>query len=101
MTRTATTRKLAIYVSDGCFGCDIALELAGQIDDLQLPGLDVTVINLSQPETEQPPQVFAVPTYMLDNTVISLGNPDEQSLLAELDVTAAIPDERTTDLPSN
>ena len=47
------------------------------------------VVDLSQPETERPPRVFAVPTYLLDGTVISLGNPEERWLLDELGIPTA------------
>ncbi|HEV2108932.1 MAG TPA: hypothetical protein VGR16_11765 [Thermomicrobiales bacterium] len=75
-----------IYVTEGCFGCDVARDLAKQIAALDVPGLQVTLTDLGHPEAECPPEIFAVPTYLLDGAVVSLGNPEESSLLTQLGV---------------
>ena len=74
--------NLDIYVSNHCTNCAEALrraELARTI-----AGLQVTVINLDQPGQHIPPRVVAVPTYVLNSKVISLGNPEREQFLTML-----------------
>jgi hypothetical protein len=40
----------------------------------------VEVVDISQPGAPVPPQVFATPTYILNNRVVSLGNPSLEHL---------------------
>lgn len=86
MTSTTSRRKLAMYVTENCFGCDVARELAERIQALDVPELDVIVMDIGDPDVERPAAVFAVPTYLLDGTVLSLGNPDEEWLFAQLGI---------------
>lgn len=75
-------RILEIYVAPDCFGCETARSLAGIVCALGWPDLEVRLLDLSKPDVIRPPAVFAVPTYVLDGRVISLGNPDQDWLLA-------------------
>ena len=70
--------RLNIYVADHCENCREALRLA----DLAatLPGVDVQVVSLDTYD-QIPQAVVAVPTYLLDGRVISLGNPSPEGLL--------------------
>ena len=77
-------RILEIYVAPDCFGCEVARDLAGVVRGLGWPHLEVRLLDLSAPETIRPPAVFAVPTYVLDGRVISLGNPEQDWLLAQV-----------------
>ncbi len=77
-------RILEIYVAPDCFGCEVARDLAGVVRGLGWPHLEVRLLDLSAPETIRPPAVFAVPTYLLDGRVISLGNPEQDWLLDQL-----------------
>ena len=74
-------RILEIYVAPDCFGCETARDLAGMVRALGWPGLEVRLLDLSEPGVIRPPAVFAVPTYVLDGRVISLGNPEQDWLL--------------------
>ena len=76
-------RLLAIYVLADCLGCETARRLAAVAEEATLD-IDVQVIDLGAPGAVRPPAVFAVPTYLLDGRVISLGNPDPAWLLALL-----------------
>jgi hypothetical protein len=78
-------RILEIYVAPECFGCETARNLAGLVRALGWPDLEVRLLDLSEPHVVRPPAVFAVPTYVLDGRVISLGNPDRDWLLAQLE----------------
>ena len=77
-------RILEIYIALDCFGCETARTLASNVRALNRPDLEVQVLDLSEPDVIRPPAVFAVPTYMLDGRVISLGNPEQEWLLDQL-----------------
>jgi hypothetical protein len=77
-------RILEIYVAPDCFGCETACTLAGMVRALDWPDLEVRLLDLSSPGVTRPATVFAVPTYVLDGRVISLGNPEREWLLAQL-----------------
>ena len=73
---------LNIYVTSQCANCGEALLIAERARTIA--GLKVTVINLDQPGQSIPPRVVAVPTYLLNGRVVSLGNPEREEFLAML-----------------
>ena len=73
---------LDIYVTNQCANCEEALLLAERARTIA--GLRVTVVNLDQPGQSIPPHVVAVPTYLLNGKVVSLGNPERETFLAML-----------------
>ncbi len=73
---------LEIYITDQCANCQEAVVIAEAAR--RIAGLEVTVVNLDAPGQRVPPQVFAVPTYVLDGLVVSLGNPERGAFLARL-----------------
>jgi alkyl hydroperoxide reductase subunit AhpF len=79
--------KLEIFVEAGCVFCETASVTAGEIARL-FPQLKVNLIDVSEAGDELPESVLAVPTYVLDGTVVSLGNPHIEDL-ASLVATAA------------
>lgn len=75
---------LQIYITKGgCSSCDVVEEVAEQVA-IRLPGLKIEIIDLNQPGSVKPPVVFAVPTYLWEGSIISLGNPDPEWLFEEL-----------------
>lgn len=84
MTIRGGRRTLEIYVAADCFGCDTARRLAVAVRARAFPDLDVRLIDLDAPGAMRHPAVFAVPTYLLDGRVLSLGNPAEAWLLDRL-----------------
>ncbi len=66
---------LKIYVRIGCTGCAEAELTANHIEETY-PHISVEVVDIDDPHTTVPDAVFATPTYMLNNRVVSLGNPD-------------------------
>lgn len=76
-----TSHILHVYVMSDCRGCERAQEIAHTVQS-QVAGIDVHILDLA--EHPAPPEVFSVPTYLLDGTVISLGNPDPGALIARL-----------------
>lgn len=89
-------RRLEIYVAPDCFGCDIATELASKLRTMALPNVDVRLIDLGEPESVRPDIIFAVPTYVLDGQVLSLGNPDEEWLIDQLTAVTGHEDSLTS-----
>ena len=83
------TRLLQVFVMPHCLGCETARRLAEQVRVQALPHVDVRLVDLSVAGAVRPPAVFAVPTYLLDGRVLSLGNPDEAWLLSQLAPTAS------------
>lgn len=75
-------RELAIYIGRHCSNCEEALRIAEHARTIE--GLNVVVIDLDQPGQQVPSQVFAVPTYLFDGKVVSLGNPEREEFLAQL-----------------
>ena len=75
---------LEIVVGPDCTGCDTARRLAVDVARHGPPGLGIRILDLSEPDTIRPPSVFAVPTYLLDGRIISLGNPELDWLLARV-----------------
>jgi len=72
---------LEVYVARHCWNCAEAMSLAGEAAR-RFPPVTVRVIDV---EMSPPPEgVAAVPTYVLDGDVISLGNPDAEELFMRL-----------------
>jgi hypothetical protein len=74
---------LQIFVENRCSGCRRAAALADRARR-RFPALRVEVVNLSEPDIEPPHEVFAVPTYLLDREILSLGNPRPAELMQRL-----------------
>jgi hypothetical protein len=74
--------RLEIYVGRHCWNCGEALQIAEQARQLQ--GIEVQVIDLDQKGVAPPPSIFAIPTYVLNGKVVSLGNPAREAFLAQL-----------------
>jgi thiol-disulfide isomerase/thioredoxin len=65
---------LTVYVDEYCPGCVKARQTASFIEQ-EYPDVQVRVIDVSEDSELVPNEVFATPTYMLDNRIVSLGNP--------------------------
>jgi alkyl hydroperoxide reductase subunit AhpF len=76
--------RLEVYVSSECLNCDEAVGLAEEAA-VRYPNVAVRVIDLDQLDGSPPPDpVVAVPTYVLNGRVVSLGNPYPEELFARL-----------------
>ena len=73
---------LQVYVKRDCQTCDRARKIA-QLVDADFASVSVEIVDLGQSE---PPRddVFAVPTFVLEDRVLSLGNPQEGELHEEI-----------------
>jgi hypothetical protein len=73
-----------VYVSSECPNCGEAVRLAEEAA-ARYPSIVVRVMDLDQLDGGLPPDpVVAVPTYLLNGSVISLGNPYAEDLFARL-----------------
>jgi hypothetical protein len=72
---------LEVYVSSECLNCDEALSLAEEAA-ARYPDVVVRVIDLDLNGSPPPDPVVAVPTYVLNGRVVSLGNPYSKELFA-------------------
>ena len=71
--------ELQVFIEAGCQVCERALRLAQEVDG-QYPELVVQVIDVNEPAARRRDDVFAVPTFVLNGQVFSLGNPRDVSL---------------------
>ncbi len=74
---------LQVFVTTSCEACDHAREVAQRVTE-EFGGVQVDVINIDEEPELVPPTVFAVPSYLLNGAVISLGNPSWEHLTALL-----------------
>ena len=88
----AKRHRLEVVVARTCASCETARSLAALVRASGLPGVDVDLVDLAEPGTVRPAAVFAVPTFLLDGRVLSLGNPEAEWLLAHL-AAAPAPEE--------
>ena len=78
-----TTAVVEIYVSEHCFVCEYAYEVAAAIRR-DFPAVAVRIIEIHNPQTVVPDVVFATPTYLLNGKVWSLGNPSPEAVTETL-----------------
>src|SRR5919108_1195031 len=73
--------RLEIFVKTGCFGCEEARRLWQAV--ARLPEVDARLVDIETVRS-LPERVVAVPTYLLDGKVVSLGNPEPRALFVRL-----------------
>lgn len=83
MARRATS-LLEIEVLQECFGSERAVDIAHRLENRHDDTVEERIVDLGEPNVVCPDVLFAVPTYVLNGKVISLGNPDEDWLIAHL-----------------
>ncbi|MBI4468747.1 MAG: thioredoxin family protein [Acidobacteria bacterium] len=71
--------RLCVYITSECTSCETAVSMAEEIRE-RFPQLVTEVIDLDDPRARKPGLVFAVPTYVLDGRVVSLGNPRREQI---------------------
>ncbi len=80
---TSDAVELQIFIEAGCQMCERALRLAGEVDS-DYPRLTVQVIDIREAPAQRD-DVFAVPTFVLDGRVLSLGTPNRGQLYQEIE----------------
>lgn len=74
--------QLRIYITQHCANCREALAIAQLAR--QIVGLEVRVIDLEESQQDVPDSVVGVPTYLLNESIVSLGNPRREEFLLQL-----------------
>ena len=75
-----TELTLHVYIADDCWSCQETRRIVADIAP-QFPEVRVELRDMNQ---DKPDDVFAVPTYVLNGRVISLGNPTRDDLRQKL-----------------
>ena len=73
--------KLQVYIREDCWTCAESRRIVAELAP-QFPQLSVELVDMELPD--RPPDVFAVPTYVLNGRIISLGNPYRDDLRQEI-----------------
>jgi hypothetical protein len=76
--------RLDIFVSAHCFGCQEARRLAKAVVE-RFRAVSVHLVDLDAEPEARPEHVIAVPAYLLNDTVISLGNPRQGDLFQQVE----------------
>jgi hypothetical protein len=77
--------QLDVYVSSACSICDRSRDIVCEVLDRGLPQVRARIIDLDRPGADRPANVFAIPTFVLDGDVVSLGNPEVDWLIARIE----------------
>jgi len=80
---------LQVYIDNACTACTRARQLAGAVQR-RFPGLQVQVVNLAEPGARAPDAVFAMPTFVLDGRIVSLGTPAPEALYRRLEASLGV-----------
>ena len=74
--------KLDVYITNDCWSCEeserIVLDVSAKIPEVNVEFIDM------EKTVNKPENVFAVPTYLLNGKVISLGNPTREELYQKI-----------------
>lgn len=74
--------KLDVYIANDCWTCEETERIVADVS-AQIPEIDIEFIDMEN-SVDKPDNVFAVPTYLLNGRVISLGNPTREELIKKL-----------------
>ncbi len=80
MTGIAPTAvQLWIYIQAHCYTCEHSKVLAKQLQ-AEFPTVSIELVDFADPQQRRHTQVFATPTFVLNNEVVSLGNPELEKM---------------------
>ena len=71
--------RLEVYVDDDCMTCSRSFAIAAEVQDM-FPEVEVLVLGPQDEAGDFRHLVAAVPTYILNGKVVSLGNPTAADL---------------------
>ena len=80
---------LKIYITENCPGCDEAHRIAAYVEQ-DCSEIDVELIDILDSQAVVPDAVFATPTFMLNNRIVSLGNPSLKQVARWIEEATAI-----------
>ncbi len=67
--------NLKVFVTESCSGCDEALKIVMYLKQNYPSAITVELIDITAEPAKVPETVFATPTFMLNDKIVSLGNP--------------------------
>lgn len=70
---------LKIYITENCPGCDEARSVAAKVKR-EHPDFLVELIDIANDQAVVPDVIFATPTFVLNNRIVSLGNPSPEQV---------------------
>jgi hypothetical protein len=79
---------LKIFIAENCPGCNDARRIAAQIEQNH-PKITVALVDITEPRAAVPEAVFATPTYVLNDRIVSLGNPSPEQVAQWLEEATA------------
>ena len=71
---------LKIFMTNSCSGCEEAHAIATRVKQEYADLLMVELIDIMDETAVVPEAVFATPTYMLNDRIVSLGNPSAKEV---------------------
>ena len=80
---------LKIFIAENCPGCNDARQIAAQIEQNH-PKFAVELVDIAESRVAVPESIFATPTYMLNDRIVSLGNPSPEQVAEWVEEAAAI-----------
>lgn len=75
--------RLLVYTARNCRVCSYARALAA-VMGRRFPMVEVVVIDIDAPGACVPDDIFAVPMFVLDGRVVSVGNPSPEEMERKL-----------------
>ena len=81
--------RLEIFISAHCFGCQEARRLAEAVAE-RFRAISVRLVDLDAEPEAKPERVVAVPAYVLDDTIVSFGNPRQIDLFRQVEHAIAV-----------
>jgi hypothetical protein len=76
--------RLDIFVSAHCYGCPEARRLAQAVAE-RFESVSVRLVDLDDEPGAKPERVIAVPAYLLNDEIISFGNPRQTDLFRQVE----------------
>jgi len=73
--------KLQVYTLADCWTCEETERIVTDVVS-RFPNVEVAVLDMMS--AEKPDDVFAVPTYLINGRIVSLGNPTREELMQKL-----------------
>ncbi len=67
--------KLKVFIRHNCPNCVETLKIVANLKHKYADLMSVELINITDAQAAVPDVVFATPTFMFNNRVVSLGNP--------------------------
>lgn len=81
---------LKIFVAEHCSTCGETFAIATRIEQ-DYPDVTVEIIDIGDTQAIVPDAVFAIPTFMLNNRIVSLGNPHPDEIARWVEEAIAYP----------